>query len=147
MTVRKGISPDWRRILLYGLALAAGTFMLQWLDANYLARAYSGELYITLLALGFLALGVVLGSKLLGGGAPDLPFDGNPAARATLGITEREVEVLQEIADGYSGKEIARRLGLSPNTVKSHTLRLYEKLEASRRTEAVRKARELGLVP
>ena len=145
--MRKGMSIDWRRIVLYGLCLAAGTFALQWLDAKYLARAYSGDLYITLIAVGFLALGVFLGGRLFGGAAVDAVFDGNPAAKAALGITERESVVLLEIAAGHSGKEIARRLGLSPNTVKSHTMRLYEKLEARRRTEAVRKARELGLVP
>ena len=145
--MRKGMSIDWRRMVLYGLCLAAGTFALQWLDAKYLARAYSGDLYITLIAVGFLALGVFLGGRLFGGAAVDAVFDGNPAAKAALGITERESVVLLEIAAGHSGKEIARRLGLSPNTVKSHTMRLYEKLEARRRTEAVRKARELGLVP
>jgi DNA-binding CsgD family transcriptional regulator len=137
----------WRPIVLYGLCLAAGTFALQWLDAKYIARAYGADLYIALIAGGFLALGVFLGVRLFNGPRDQTVFDGNPAARAALGITERESEVLREIAAGHSGKEIARRLGLSPNTVKSHTLRLYEKLEARRRTEAVRKARELGLVP
>ncbi len=137
---------DWRTILLYGLCLAAGALALQWLDAKYLARAYSGELYIFFIAAGFLALGVFLGVRLFGGSRKS-EFDGNPAAKAVLGITQRETEVLLEIAAGHSGKEIARRLDLSPNTVKSHTMRLYEKLEARRRTDAVRKARELGLIP
>lgn len=135
------------KILLYGLCLAAGTFVLQWLDLKHLTRAYSSELYLTLIGLGFLALGVFLGVRLFGAPPTETAFDGNPAARAALGITERESEVLLEIAAGHSGKEIARRLNLSPNTVKSHTMRLYEKLEARRRTDAVRKARELGLVP
>lgn len=143
----KKLGIEGRPILLYGLCLAAGTFALQWLDLKYLTRAYSGELYVTLIGLGFLALGVFLGVRLFGGARTGSEFDGNPAARAALGITERENEVLLEIAAGHSGKEIARRLNLSPNTVKSHTMRLYEKLEARRRTEAVRKARELGLVP
>lgn len=134
-------------MLLYGLALAAGTFALQWLDAEYLARAHSGELYVSLIALGFLLLGLFLGHRLLGPAPAGLEFDGNPSARAALGITERESAVLIEIAAGHSGKEIARILGLSPNTVKSHTMRLYGKLDAKRRTEAVRKARELGLIP
>lgn len=143
----KRLGIEGRQILLYGLFLAAGTFALQWLDAQYLARAYSGELYVSLVGLGFLGLGLFLGRRLFGGAEENPAFDGNPAARAALGITERESEVLLEIAAGHSGKEIARRLNLSPNTVKSHTMRLYEKLQARRRTEAVRKARELGLVP
>jgi len=145
--LRRGTDIDWRRLVLYGAALAAGTFVLQWLDVKYLAHAYSGELYISLIAAGFLGLGVFLGGRLFGAATSQAAFDGNPAARAALGITERESAVLIEIAAGHSGKEIARRLDLSPNTVKSHTLRLYEKLEARRRTDAVRKARELGLVP
>ncbi len=145
--MRNGANIDWRRIVLYGLALAAGTFVLQWLDVKYLAHAYRGELYVTLIAAGFLGLGVFLGVRLFGGAKPEASVDGNPAARAALGITERESEVLLEIAAGHYGKEIASHLDLSPNTVKSHTMRLYEKLEARRRTDAVRKARELGLIP
>lgn len=145
--VRKSTSIGWPVILIYGLCLAAGAFLLQWLDVKFLARAYSGELYVSLVGIGFLALGLFLGNRLFKGRGEPVAFDGNPAARASLGITERESAVLLEIAAGHSGKEIARRLELSPNTVKSHTLRLYEKLEARRRTDAVRKARELGLIP
>jgi ATP/maltotriose-dependent transcriptional regulator MalT len=80
--------------------------------------------------------------------APPLaPFDGNPRALASLGISPRELTVLQHLAAGQSNKEIARALGVSPNTVKTHTARLYEKLGASRRTDAVARARELGLLP
>ena len=145
--MRNRTTLEWRPVLLYGLCLAAGAFILQWLDVKYLVHAYGAELYISLIGAGFLGLGLFLGRRLFGGWAAPQSFDGNPAVRAALGITERESEVLLEIAAGHSGKEIARRLDLSPNTVKSHTLRLYEKLEARRRTDAVRKARELGLIP
>jgi DNA-binding NarL/FixJ family response regulator len=74
-------------------------------------------------------------------------FDGNPAALEALGISPREAAVLQEIAAGHSNKEIAARLHVSPNTVKTHVARLFEKLDARRRTDALRRARELGLVP
>jgi ATP/maltotriose-dependent transcriptional regulator MalT len=77
---------------------------------------------------------------------PPPPFDGNPQGQQSLGISDRELEVLRELAAGYSNKEIARRLEVSPNTVKTHVARLFEKLGASRRTEAIRRARELGLV-
>jgi DNA-binding CsgD family transcriptional regulator len=62
-------------------------------------------------------------------------------------MTPRELGVLKELAEGRSNKEIARRLGISPETVKTHLARLYERLGARRRTEAVLKARELGLIP
>lgn len=71
----------------------------------------------------------------------------NPAARQALGISERELAVLAEIAAGHSNKEIAARLHVSPNTVKTHVARLLAKLGARRRTDALRRARELGLVP
>ncbi|HEX2083501.1 MAG TPA: LuxR C-terminal-related transcriptional regulator, partial [Xanthomonadaceae bacterium] len=75
------------------------------------------------------------------------PFDGNPQARAALGISARELAVLQQVAEGRSNKEIAARLHIAPSTVKTHLARVYEKLEARRRTDAIRRARELGLLP
>jgi len=135
----------WKRVLLYGLFLAAGTFALQWLDYQRLARTQSLEIYLSLVALGFLVLGVVLGVRVFARPAPP-PFDGNPRGQESLGISEREMEVLRELAAGHSNKEIARRLAVSPNTVKTHVARVFEKLGASRRTEAIRKARELGLL-
>ena len=55
--------------------------------------------------------------------------------------------MLERLAAGQSNKEIARTLGVSPNTVKTHAARLFAKLEVSRRTQAVRKARDLRLLP
>lgn len=136
----------WKRVILYGLLLAIGTAALQWLDYLRLARAHSDELYVFLVAAGFLALGVYVGARVLGGAKP-APFDGNPQAQAALGISTRELEVLKELAAGRSNKEIAARLEVSPNTIKTHVARLFEKLEAKRRTDAIRRARELGLVP
>jgi DNA-binding NarL/FixJ family response regulator len=89
---------------------------------------------------------VFVGVRVFAPPAPR-PFDGNPQAAAALGLSERELEVLAELAAGHANKEIAARLHVSPNTVKTHVARLFEKLEAKRRTEAIRKARELGLVP
>ena len=136
----------WKRVLGYGLLLAAGTLALAWLDYLRLARTASLEIYLFLVALGFLVLGLVVGRRLFAP-PPAKPFDGNPRAAAALGLSERELEVLAELAAGHANKQIAARLHVSPNTVKTHVARLFEKLEASRRTEAIRKARELGLVP
>ena len=95
-----------------------------------------------------LALGLWLGARLWGRrGGPAPAFDGNPRAQAALGISPREMAVLAELAAGHSNKEIAARLHVSPNTVKTHVARLFEKLGARRRTDALRRARELGLVP
>ena len=114
------------RVLIYGGLLAAGALVLQVLDYQRFA------------------LGVGVGMRIASPPAP--PFDGNPKAVAALGISARELEVLELIATGRTTQEIADRLGLSPNTVKTHVNRLFEKLEASKRIEAVQKARELGIV-
>ena len=138
----------WKPVAIYGGLLAAGTLALQWLDYQRLVRSHMALLYDGLLAAGFLALGIWLGVGLLGRRAgPPPAFDGNPQARAVLGLSPRELDVLAEIAAGHSNKEIAARLHVSPNTVKTHVARLYEKLGARRRTDALRRARELGLVP
>lgn len=135
----------WKRAAIYGALLAAGTLGLQWLDYLRLARMHSGEIYILLIAVAFLALGLFVGARVMGAPRP-ASFDGNPKARAALGISASEMTVLEEIAAGRSNKEIAARLKISPNTVKTHAARLFEKLGAKRRTDAVKKARELGIV-
>lgn len=137
----------WKRVLAYGAFLAAGTLLLQWLDVQRLARSHVGEVYTFLVAAGFLGLGIWVGVRALRPPPATAPFDGNPQAQASLGISARELAVLHEIVAGHSNKEIARHLEVSPNTIKTHVARLFEKLEVRRRTEAVRRARELGLVP
>ena len=143
----------WRRVLVYGLLLAGGTAALQWVEYQRLARAHGGDLLLFVVALGFLVLGLAVGWRLVPSRpapvpqpapTPDEPAD--PTAPAELGISPRELTVLQELAAGYSNKEIADRLHVSPHTVKTHVAHLYEKLGARRRTEAVHKARSLGLV-
>ena len=71
----------------------------------------------------------------------------NTAAVQSLGLTGQEMRVLSELASGRANKDIARTLGLSPNTVKTHLAHLFAKLEAGTRTEAVGRARDLGLIP
>lgn len=135
-----------RRVLLYGAFLALGTLALEGLDFLRLARTSPLGVDTALLATFFLALGAFLGARV-GRAPPPPPFDGNPKALAALGISPRELKVLEEIAAGRSNKEIAQALNVSPNTVKTHVARLLEKLGAARRTDALRKARELGIVP
>jgi DNA-binding NarL/FixJ family response regulator len=125
--------------------LAAGTFVLQWLDYQRMARAHAGDIYIFIIAVAFLVLGVVIGMRVVGSHKP-AAFDGNPKALAELGISLRELTVLQQLAAGRSNKEIASELDLSPETVKTHVARIFEKLGAKRRTDAVNRARELGIV-
>jgi ATP/maltotriose-dependent transcriptional regulator MalT len=77
---------------------------------------------------------------------PAAPFEPNLKVRETLGISDRELEVLARLAAGRSNKEIANELNVSPNTIKTHVANLFEKLEAKRRTEAISRARELGIL-
>jgi DNA-binding CsgD family transcriptional regulator len=135
-----------KAMLFYGALLAAGTLGLQWLDYQRLARVHSDDVYLLLLAVAFLVLGILIGVRVIGRSAT-VTFDGNPKALAALGISPRELTVLQEIAAGRSNKEIASALKVSPETVKTHVARLFEKLGAKRRTQAIKQARELGIVP
>jgi DNA-binding CsgD family transcriptional regulator len=135
----------WKRVVTYGALLAAGTLALQWIDYQRLARMHSGDIYMFLVAAAFLVLGIVLGVRVFAVRAP-VAFDGNPKAQAELGLSERELEVLHELAAGRTNKEIAANLHVSPNTVKTHVARVFEKLGARRRTEAILRARELGIV-
>jgi DNA-binding CsgD family transcriptional regulator len=138
-----------RTVLIYGAALAAAAVGLQWLEFQFLARAYPQEIYVALIALAFLGIGVWAGARLSRSRAtPDgAGFQRNDAAIGAIGLSPRELQVLERLAQGRSNKEIAAELSVSPNTVKTHLMRVYGKLEASRRTEALMKARELGILP
>lgn len=136
----------WKRVVGYGLLLAVGTLALQWLDYQRLVRMHTSDVYLFWVALAFLILGIVLGVRVFAAPGPT-PFDGNPKAQQQLGLSERELEVLHQLAAGLSNKEIAAQLQVSPNTIKTHVARVFEKLGARRRTEAINRARELGIVP
>ncbi len=135
-----------KTILIYGALLAAGAFALEWLQFRLLVRTHAFETYVALVAAAFLGLGVWVGAKLFRRGAA-APFTPNTLAQDALKISGRELEVLELLAAGQSNKEIAKRLELSPNTVKTHVTKLLAKLEARRRTEAIQRARELGVIP
>jgi DNA-binding CsgD family transcriptional regulator len=135
-----------RTILLYALPLAAAALLLQWLEQLYWMRAMPGELYVLAVAIAFVGIGLWAGIKLTP--RPAGPgFVRNDAAIRALGLSPRECEILEQLASGASNKELARTLGISPNTVKTHVARVYEKLEVQKRMQAVEKARALSLIP
>jgi DNA-binding NarL/FixJ family response regulator len=136
-----------RTILIYGLILAVGAFVLQWLQFGLLARTHPTEIYVGLIALAFMGLGAWAGAKLFRKPVPAQAFEANTKAKASLGISDREFEVLELLAAGRSNKEISASLNVSPNTVKTHVANLYGKLDVKRRTEAILRARELGMLP
>ncbi|WP_074205005.1 response regulator transcription factor [Parasphingorhabdus marina] len=135
-----------KTILFYAIALALAAFALEWLQFQYFLKLYPVEIYITLIAVGFAALGVWVGSRLTRK-TPPQPFERNDAALRSLGISERELEVLEAMTRGESNKEIARSLEISPNTVKTHIAHLFEKLQVNGRVRAIEEARSLHLIP
>ena len=135
-----------RMVILYAFGLAAAVGALEWLQYRYVTRAFSTEIYIALLAAIFICLGIWVGRQLTPRPA-GRGFERNHAAIRSLGLTPRECEILELLASGQSNKEMARSLGISPHTIKTHVARLYEKLEVRRRLPAVEKARWLALIP
>ncbi len=135
-----------RTIAFYGALLAATAFSLEWLGHRYALHKVDTELYVVGVAVIFIAIGIWLGLRLLPRPAGE-PFTLNEKALEALGISGREREVLAHMAAGHSNKEIARLLDISPNTVKTHVASILAKLEATRRTQAIQKARELQILP
>ncbi len=138
-----------KTILLYGIALAALTGMLKFIEYRFFVRDLSLEFYLGLVALLFTGLGVWAGLRLTRKKVivANPNFELNEPELQRLGISKREYEVLGLIAQGLSNQEIAEKLFVSLNTVKTHSSNLFMKLEARRRTEAIRRAKELSLLP
>jgi DNA-binding CsgD family transcriptional regulator len=147
-----------KTVILFGLLGGILIAVLQLIEYRFLVLEHSLELYGGLVALLFSGLGIWLGLKLTRPRervvvkevpvvVPSAPFVRNTEKQGELGITPRELEILELIAAGLSNREIAERLFVSENTVKTHSGRLYDKLSARRRTEAVRNAKTAGLIP
>jgi DNA-binding CsgD family transcriptional regulator len=146
--------------LLYGVTGGVLIVFLKLIEFRFLVVEHSLEIYGGLIALLFAALGIWLGLKLTKKEVllkevvkevhvpqPAAPFTINEAQLRQLGITKRELEILELIARGLSNREIAEKLFVSENTVKTHSSRLFDKLNAKRRTQAVQIAKENGLIP
>jgi len=135
-----------RTITTAALVLAGGAFVLTWLEVQKATRVIAPDVYVAIVAALFAVGGIWLGWKTATRRhGPD--FIRNEAAVRSLGLTGQEMRVLAELASGRANKDIARALGLSPNTVKTHLAHLFAKLEAGTRTEAVGRARDLSLIP
>ncbi len=144
-----------RHILVYGVCGGLLIIVLQLVEYRFLVLSYSLELYGAVIAAIFAAVGIWLGLKLTKTEqvvvVKEVPvqapatFTLNEAKLGDLGITPRELEILELIANGLSNRGIAERLFVSENTVKTHSSRLFDKLSAKRRTQAVQIGKELGL--
>ena len=146
-------------VLIYGLCMALLLFFLKWLEMRFIIIDNAFEIYAGAIALLFTSLGIWLALKLSKQKVKTLivekevlvrqgePFQLNTMEVERLGISKRELEVLQLMAEGLSNLEIAERMFVSLNTIKTHTSRLFEKLEVKRRTQAVEKAKRSSLIP
>jgi two-component system, NarL family, response regulator LiaR len=140
-----------KRLLLYGLSLAALVFLLKVIEYKFLVRTLSIEIYMGIVAILFTVLGVWGGLKLTTPkkiivSVPQGDFVLNEDNLKSFGISKREHEVLELMARGLSNQEIADRLFVSLNTVKTHSSNLFIKLDVKRRTQAIQKAKELALI-
>lgn len=136
-----------KKVIIYGVALALLATLLSVLQYYFLIRTFSFEIYLLVLALLFTVIGLWAGKNMTGtNSAKQLDFEPNKEAINYLGLSDRELEVLLLIAEGLSNKDIADRLYISTNTVKTHISNLFSKLDANRRTEAIKKARSLKII-
>jgi len=141
-----------RDILLYGLCCGVLIAVLRLTEYRFLVVEHSVEIYGGLIAAIFAGLGIWLGltltqrtEKPIAGSAE--PFAPDEERISELGITARELEILGLIAAGLSNREIADRLFVSENTVKTHSSRLFDKLGARRRTQAVQLGKQAHIIP
>ncbi|HZE84874.1 MAG TPA: LuxR C-terminal-related transcriptional regulator, partial [Puia sp.] len=148
-----------RLVLFYGVSLAAILLLLKWLEFRFVIMDHSFEVYIGSIALIFTSLGIWLAVKLTKPRTTTIivekevfvsrPAEGfipNGKTLLKFGISKREWEVLALMSEGLSNQEIAGRLFVSLNTIKTHSSKLFEKLEVKRRTQAIEKGKRLGLL-
>ncbi len=152
-----------RHVLIFGAVGGLLIATLQYTEYRFVVIEHSFEIYGALVAILFAAFGIWLGLRITRRRevirervvvrevlvpAPDRDlFSPNTAQQQTLGITARELEILNLVARGLSNREIATQLFVSENTVKTHCARAFDKLGAARRTQAVQRGKELGLLP
>jgi DNA-binding CsgD family transcriptional regulator len=148
-----------RHILLYSISLALLLFLLKWLELRFIIISHAFEVYVGAIAIIFTALGIWLALKLMKPKVQTVfvekevyisnkeSFIVNEKEVTNLGLSKRELEVLQLMANGLSNQEIASALFVSLNTIKTHTSKLFEKMDVKRRTQAIEQGKRSGLIP
>jgi DNA-binding CsgD family transcriptional regulator len=157
-----------KQVLIFGLVGGVLVTLLQWTEFHFVVLEHSIAIYGVLIAILFAGAGIWLGTRLFAPRerivdriqerivdrivevavpAAPTPVAADHTVRERLGITAREMEVLELVARGLSNREIGETLFVSENTVKTHCSRAFDKLGARRRTEAVQRSKELGLFP
>jgi len=149
----------YRSVIIYGISLGALLLLLKWLEWRFIIVDYAFEIYAGFIAVLFTALGIWLALKLSKPKTTTVYIEKevlikdnsnfvlNECELNRLGLSKRELEVLQLMAQGLSNQEIAGQLFVSLNTIKTHSSKLFEKMEVQRRTQAVDMAKKLSLIP
>ncbi|WP_448702682.1 response regulator transcription factor [Mucilaginibacter sp. AW1-3] len=157
-TTVQNIFVKYRQTIIYGIAMAVLLFLLKLMEYRFIIVDYALETYISAIAIFFTALGIWLAVKLTKPKVQTLvvekpvyvnttDFSINQHELDRLNLSRRELEVLQLMAEGLSNQEISERLFVSLNTIKTHSQKLFEKMEVKRRTQAVEMAKRLCLIP
>ncbi|TFF39573.1 helix-turn-helix transcriptional regulator [Mucilaginibacter psychrotolerans] len=144
-----------RSVILHGVSLAALLLLMKWLEWQFIILDHAFEIYAGIVAFIFTGLGIWLALKLSKPkvitiekqviiNTREFVFDEN--ALAKTGMSRRELEVLELMAEGLSNQQIAEKLFVSLNTIKTHSSKVFEKLEVERRTQAIEKAKRLSLI-
>jgi len=146
-----------KQTIIYGVSLALLLLLLKWLEWRYMIINDAFEIYAGAIAVVFTGLGIWLALKLITPKVKTVIIERPVPANANFVLNEaevhklrlsaRELEVLQLMAGGLSNRQIAERLFVSLNTVKTHTSNLFLKMEVERRTQAIEKAKRLNLIP
>ena len=149
----------YKLLILYGISLALLLFFLKWLELRFVIIDYAMEIYIGAIALLFMGLGIWLALKLAKPTSQTIVIEKevfrdsasgfalDEKELANLELSRRELEVLELMAQGLSNQEIAGRLFVSLNTIKTHVSNLFSKLDVKRRTQAIEKAKRLSIIP
>ncbi len=147
-----------KEILVYCISMALLLFLMKWLEAHFIVFNYRLDFFIGIIAILFTALGVWLALKLVKPKVETRIIEKeiyihhststeiNQHEITKLGISKRELEVVNLMAMGLSNEEIAEKLFISLNTVKTHSSTIFVKLDVKRRTQAVEKAKRLNII-
>lgn len=132
-----------KNVWIYGLVLAIFILILKYLEIKYKSKLLSTEIYSGLFAIIFTSFGIWLALKW---SKPKAVAKNSDFVIKELNLSVREMEVLHKIAEGLTNKEIGEQLFVSESTIKTHTSNLFSKLNVSRRTQALQKAKEIGII-
>ena len=148
----------YKEIISYAISIAVLLLLFRWLEFRFLILQHQYEIYIGFISIFFLLFGIWLADKITKPKVKTIVVEKeirvavdnfvlNENELLQRNISKRELEVLTLMAKGLSNQEIAEQLFVSLNTIKTHSAKLFEKLEVKRRTQAIETAKKLQLLP